>query len=154
MAASAHGPSATYNRDQVDAAGSTPRRRTVAAWPLPQPASRRRLPKMMASMRAPSVGITSGDLEAAGAKETRVIDRGRQQRPSVFDVVKARVGTSAEKQGFCPYFRAAVALYGSICFWVGAWSIIDHQLNGVCFLLGQHLRDIAIGVAMLIASDT
>ena len=109
---------------------------------------------MMAPMRASSVGITSGDLEAAGAKETRVIDRGRQQRPSVFDVVKARVGTSAEKQGFCPYFRAAVALYGSICFWVGAWSIIDHQLNGVCFLLGQHLRDIAIGVAMLIASDT
>ena len=83
-----------------------------------------------------------------------VMEAGRQRRPSVFDLVKSRIGTSDEAKGFFPYLRAAAALYGSILFWVGAWSMIDHQLNDVEFLLPQHLKDIGIGMALLIVTDT
>jgi hypothetical protein len=84
----------------------------------------------------------------------RIVDRGQQRRPSFFDIVKSHVGTSEESRSFWPYFRAATALYGSILFWVGAWTMIDHQLNNGEYLPQQHLRDIGVGVTLLLVTDT
>jgi uncharacterized membrane protein YgcG len=118
-------------------------------------AARRQHTAMLGS-DAPAPGDDDDDpaqpgLLPAGAT---VMDRGRSRRPSVFDVIKSRVGTTREAHQFRGFAQATSALYGAILFWVGAWSLIDDQINGVEFLLPQHLKDAAIGALLLVLSDT
>ena len=90
----------------------------------------------------------------ASSSGAKVMDRGRSRRPSVFDILKSRVGTTEEAHQFRDFAQATSALYGAILGWVGAWSMIDDQVNGMEFALGQHMKDMAIGVLLLVVSDT
>ena len=45
-------------------------------------------------------------------------------------------------------------MYASLLFWVGAWSVLDVDLNGVRFEYGQHVRDASIGLVLLVITDT
>jgi len=45
-------------------------------------------------------------------------------------------------------------MYGSVVFWVGAWSLMDVSVNSVEFRWQQHLRDVCIGTALLFVTDT
>mmetsp|Transcript_58628 Transcript_58628/g.134511 ORF Transcript_58628/g.134511 Transcript_58628/m.134511 type:complete len:393 (-) Transcript_58628:158-1336(-) len=44
-------------------------------------------------------------------------------------------------------------MYASVLFWVGAWSVLDVDLNGVRFEYGQHVRDASIGLVLLVVTD-
>jgi hypothetical protein len=90
----------------------------------------------------------------ASSSGATVMDRGRARRPSVFDVLKSRVGTHEEAHQFRSFAQATSALYGAILFWVGAWSLIDDQINGMEYLFRQHMKDVGIGVLLLVLSDT
>ena len=101
------------------------------------------------------------DIEPPVRSSDIVMDRGRKRRASVFEVIKSKVGTSDESRGFWPFFQAACALYGAILFWVGMWSIMDDQINAMEFgcevawdSWKLRLKDIAIGTALLLLSDT
>lgn len=90
----------------------------------------------------------------ASSSGATVMDRGRARRPSVFDVLKSRVGTHQEANQFRNFAQATSALYGAILFWVGAWSLIDDQVNGMEYLFSQHMKDVGVGVLLLVLSDT
>lgn len=106
----------------------------------------------MLSSRAP--GSREASEPMASSSGAKVMDRGRARRPSVFDLLKSKVGTTEEAHQFRDFAQATSALYGAILFWVGAWSLIDDQVNGMEYAFRQHMKDVAIGVLLLVLSDT
>lgn len=95
----------------------------------------------------PSKAAASDDNKPAKSGE-----RGR--RPSVYEQVVHHSATETESRSIWAFVRAWASMYGAITFWVGTWSTIDNSINGSEFLLWQHIKDIGIGGALLVATDS
>ena len=101
----------------------------------------------------------AGGSSSAAARSRRGSDPEQQpstsgRRPSLYEIAKHHAATDDESRRFWAFMRAWVAMYGAILFWVGAWSFVDGQINGSEFLLWQHIKDTAIGLAILFATDS